>query len=87
MGLGDAAQLNQYKESLHFLLGETAEDLLEQIRSIKVPFGILAIYPQGSKHYAWITGDIRVVRKDEQITQKAKETRVQKLKNKFKNRS
>ena len=56
--------LNQYSDSLQLLIGETAEDLLAQIKSIRVPVGIITIYPQGSKHYAWIQGDIKVVKRD-----------------------
>ena len=47
--------------SVNFLVGDSAKELKEQLSQISQPFNLITIYPQGSKHYAWIFGDVKVV--------------------------
>lgn len=41
--------------NLDFLHGNDAEDLLNKLRQINLPYKIVAMYAQGSRHYAWIS--------------------------------
>lgn len=52
-----------YYSNLEFLVANGAQELLDQIRQIKLPCQIIAMYPVGSKHYAWIkpTGKLKKV--------------------------
>ena len=54
--------LNPYHE-LTVLKGQNETDLLEQIRAIRRPFKIHAMYFGNGRHYAWISGDHRLNQK------------------------
>jgi len=56
--LGGFGQLNKYRKSLHVLQAPTADALLGQIRQISQPIHIIHMYSAGSRHFAWIEGDI-----------------------------
>ncbi len=58
--------LNNYSQNLTFLEGLSAQELLDQIKQIKLPVQILSIYAVGSKHVAWIvtTAKINKVKKE-----------------------
>lgn len=61
MDLG--ANLSPYR-GLTFLVGNSPEQLLEQLSSIKIQYKILSIYAQGANHVAWIdTGAIKIQKK------------------------
>jgi len=55
----DFSSLNPY-ESLQAVVGDSPEDLVSQLRSIRTPMKIVAIVAQGSKHVAYVMGDIRM---------------------------
>jgi len=59
------AQLNYSADTLDYLQALSAERLLEQIKQIKHPIQIIAIYAQGSTHFAWVRvqGKIKKVQK------------------------
>jgi hypothetical protein len=44
-------------------MGDSAEDLKNQITSIRLPTKIIAIYAVGSKHVAWIQTTAKIVKK------------------------
>jgi len=46
-----------------FLVGESAEDLQAQLRGIKIMFNVVSIYAQGSRHYAWINPERKILKK------------------------
>jgi len=50
-------------QSLTFVQGDSAEDLLKQLRLIRLPVAIVAMYAVGSKHIAWIKTDAKLVKK------------------------
>jgi hypothetical protein len=41
--------------NIGYLSAMSEDDLLAQIRQIKLPFKILGMYSVGSKHIAWLT--------------------------------
>jgi hypothetical protein len=46
---------------LEFLTGSSPEELLAQLRQIKIQYKILAIYAQGPNHVAWVdTGALKI---------------------------
>lgn len=47
------ANLSPYA-GLEFFVGNSPEQLLAQLKSIRVPFKLIAIYAQGPNHVAWI---------------------------------
>jgi hypothetical protein len=55
--------LNPNTSALEFLMGDSAEDLKNQITSIRLPTKIIAIYAVGSKHVAWIQTTAKIVKK------------------------
>jgi hypothetical protein len=59
------SNLNPY-ESLEFVTGESPDDLLRQLKMIRTPIKLVAIVPYGSRHVAYIMGDVR---KSEQVKQ------------------
>lgn len=40
--------------NLDFVVGVDADDLKDKLSKIVLPFKIISIYPQGSRHYAWV---------------------------------
>jgi len=54
---------NPYDKNLFVLSAKTAEELEEKIKSIPQHVSIKAMYGLNSRHYAWLIGDVRVVRK------------------------
>ena len=52
--------LNNYSQNLNFLEGNSAQELLDQIKQFKLPVQILSIYAVGSKHFAWIVTTAKV---------------------------
>lgn len=58
--MGDS--LSQYK-NIDFILADDPEQLRVAIASIKLPFKIIAIYSQGSKHVAWIVPSRKLIKK------------------------
>ena len=56
----DFSSLNPY-ESLQALTGDSPEDLVSKLKSIMTPIKIVAIVPLGTRHVAYIMGDIRNV--------------------------
>lgn len=54
--------LNKY-QNLNFLTGDSPEDLLRQIQSIRLPTQVLQIYGMNGKHYAWILTEAKIVKK------------------------
>jgi len=62
MSLGD--NLSHHK-NLQVLSASTATELEGLLRSITLPFSLLSIYAQGTRHFAWIVPSrpIKVVRK------------------------
>lgn len=45
--------LNSNSDLLNFLVGNSPEELLNQIKQIRLPTDILAIYAVGSRHICW----------------------------------
>lgn len=45
--------LNNLKDSLNFLTGNSPEELELMLKQINLPVQIISIYSSGSKHYAW----------------------------------
>lgn len=50
--------LNPY-QSLEFLVGESPDELLKILKSIRTPIKIVAIVPYGTRHVAYVMGDVR----------------------------
>lgn len=50
--------LNPY-ETLDFVFGDSPESLIKELKSIRTPIKIVAIVPYGSRHVAYIMGDVR----------------------------
>jgi hypothetical protein len=46
-----------------FISADSADELQAQLRSVKIMFSLLAIYSQGSKHYAWINPERKLIKK------------------------
>ena len=46
--------LNNVGQNLDFLEGQSAKELLDQIKQIKLPIQIISMYAVGSRHFAWI---------------------------------
>lgn len=40
---------------LEFYVGDSPEDLRAQLSAIRLPFKVINIYAQGSRHYAWVS--------------------------------
>lgn len=54
--------LNSY-EGLDFLVGDSAEDLKQQLNSIRSHIQILFIYATGTKHICWFTAKTKINKK------------------------
>lgn len=63
MANGLFENLNSTGDSLNFLTGDSPEDLLSQIKQIRMPVFIVSIYAVGSKHYAWIQTSQKLIKK------------------------
>lgn len=50
--------MNLY-ESLDAVIGSDPFDLVKQLKSYRTPIKIVAIVPQGTRHVAYIMGDVR----------------------------
>jgi hypothetical protein len=48
--------------NINFLIGDSPEDLQRMLREIRIPFQIVSMYAQGTKHLAWINSDIPVIK-------------------------
>lgn len=46
--------LNNLSHNFTFLEGQSAQELLDQIKQIKLPVQIVSMYAVGTRHYAWI---------------------------------
>jgi hypothetical protein len=53
------SSLNPY-ESLEVVYGDSPQALVSELKKIKTPIKIVAIVPQGSRHVAYIMGDVRI---------------------------
>jgi hypothetical protein len=58
----DFHSLNPY-DSIEAIYGDSPEELLQQLRAIKTPIRIVAIVPNGTRHVAYIMGDVRTTKK------------------------
>lgn len=52
--------LNENKYTLDFLIGDSAEDLRNQIASIPLRVKIITIYAYGTRHIAWIQTEAKL---------------------------
>lgn len=52
------SSLNPY-DTLEAVYGDSPQDLISQLRAIKTPIKIVAIVPLGTRHVAYVMGDIR----------------------------
>lgn len=50
--------LNPY-DSIEFLVGDSPEELVRAIRGTVTPIKIVAIVPYGTRHVAYVMGDVR----------------------------
>lgn len=53
---------NQFS-SINFLMGDSADELISQIKQITQPIKIISMYAQGNKHYCWFVGNVKIKRK------------------------
>lgn len=53
--------------SLNFLKGNSEEELLGMIKSIRLPLKIISIYSVGTKHVAWFQTSAKIVKKKKEI--------------------
>jgi hypothetical protein len=53
------SSLNPY-ESLAFIVGDSPESLILELKKIQTPIKIVAIVPYGNRHVAYIMGDVRI---------------------------
>lgn len=67
MEIGDS--LNPY-QGLEFFVGSSPEELKDQLTAIRVPFKLLAIYAQGTRHVAWVQTGAQKIKK---VTKQTKE--------------
>lgn len=61
--------LNPY-ESLDFVIGSSPEELISTLKQIRTPIKIVAIVPYGTRHVAYIMGDVRKKQQLKQSKQK-----------------
>jgi hypothetical protein len=52
------SSLNPY-ESLEFISGDSPEELLKALKAVRTPIKLVAIVPYGTKHVAYVMGDVR----------------------------
>ena len=52
------SSLNPY-ESLEFITGDSPESLVLELKKIRTPIKIVAIVPYGTRHVAYVMGDVR----------------------------
>lgn len=69
MSEGGFDRLNQL-EALKIIAGRDEEELLAKLRQIRLPTRIVSIYAAGTKHFAAILTDAKIV---EKIVEKKKE--------------
>lgn len=62
--LFDNLNLNQ---SLNYFKGNSEDELLEFIKSVRLPLKIISIYSVGTKHVAWFQTSAKIVRKKKEI--------------------
>jgi hypothetical protein len=57
--------LNAQGQNLNFLEGNSAQELLDQIKQIKLPIQIMSMYAVGSRHFVWFisTANIKKITK------------------------
>lgn len=56
----DFTSLNPY-DSIEFLVGESPDELIKVLKSIRTPIKLIAIVPYGTRHVAYVMGDVRKV--------------------------
>lgn len=54
--------LNQSGKYLQVLQGSSPDELLSQIKSIKLPTQIISIYGDSKQHFAWIMTEAKIVK-------------------------
>lgn len=54
--------LNPY-ESLEVVTADSPQELVLELKKIRTPIKIIAIVQQGTRHVAYIMGDVRVLNK------------------------
>ena len=52
--------LNNISQNLTFLEGQSAQELLDQIKQIRLPIQIISMYAVGSRHFAWIVTTAKI---------------------------
>ena len=52
------SSLNPY-ESLEIITGDSPESLVLELKKIRTPIKIVAIVPYGTRHVAYVMGDVR----------------------------
>jgi hypothetical protein len=55
--------LNGVGESLDFIEAASPAELLTQIKKIRLPTKIVAIYRNGSQHIAWIQTEAKLIKR------------------------
>lgn len=65
------SSLNPY-ESLEFITGDSPESLVLELKKIRTPIKIVAIVPYGTRHVAYVMGDVRKADIKKTITKKEK---------------
>jgi len=54
-------------QSLNYFKGNSEEELLDLIKSVRLPLKIISIYSVGTKHVAWFQTSAKIVRKKKEI--------------------
>lgn len=57
-GLFDS--LNSDSESLNYFVGLSADEIIAQLRQIRLPVKIISMYAVGSRHYCWFQTSAKI---------------------------
>jgi hypothetical protein len=57
------SSVNPY-ESLEVVIADSPQELVQLLKTITTPIKIIAITPSGSRHAAYIMGDVRIVQSE-----------------------
>jgi hypothetical protein len=54
--------INNLGNSLNYFVGNSPEEILEQVKQIKLPMQVISMYSVGAKHYIWFVTTAKIIK-------------------------
>lgn len=55
--------LNSNAENLNFFVSDSAQEMLDLIKQVRLPMNIVSMYAVGTKHYCWFRTTAKIIKK------------------------